>query len=226
MFALSTFMLDLAVDADMMKNSRHCRRERPYHHGDLYSSLVKAAEELLEIKGANALSLREVCQCAGVSHAAPYRHFRDKAALMEAVAKAGFDQLGAMTRDARTKHPGDPVMQILDAGRAYVAWATENPERTRLMFGGMMKSEDIDEDLHRTAEAAYDEIYRIIDDGRSAGVFGGRDTDSVVLSAWSAVHGLTMLILGSGKLTPDSPGDVRDLADVVGETMLSGIRSR
>jgi AcrR family transcriptional regulator len=178
-------MLDLAVDADMMKNSRHCRRERPYHHGDLYSSLVKAAEELLEIKGANALSLREVCQCAGVSHAAPYRHFRDKAALMEAVAKAGFDQLGAMTRDARTKHPGDPVMQILDAGRAYVAWATENPERTRLMFGGMMKSEDIDE-----------------------------------------VHGLTMLILGSGKLTPDSPGDVRDLADVVGETMLSGIRSR
>ena len=92
-------MLDLGPDPDMMKNSGHTRRERPYHHGDLYSSLVKAAEDLLEEKGANALSLREVCQCAGVSHAAPYRHFRDKAALMEAVAKAGFNQ--------RPGNPGD-----------------------------------------------------------------------------------------------------------------------
>jgi AcrR family transcriptional regulator len=223
---MSTFVLDLGPDPDMMKNSGQTRRERPYHHGDLYSSLVKAAEDLLEEKGANALSLREVCQCAGVSHAAPYRHFRDKAALMEAVAKAGFNQLGEMISEARARHPGEPEMQILDAGRAYVAWATENPERTRLMFGGMMKSDTIDEDLHQSAEAAYEEIYRIIDEGRSTGVFGGRDTDSVVLSAWSAVHGLTMLILGSGKLTPENPRDVRGLADIIGDTVLSGIRSR
>ena len=209
-----------------MKKSRHCSRTRPYHHGDLHSSLVEAAERLLEEKGAHALSLREVCQCAGVSHAAPYRHFRDKAALMEAVARAGFEQLGAMTRDARTRHPGDPENQLRDAGVAYVAWATQNPERTRLMFGGLMTSEDIDEDLHASAEAAYEEIYRIIDDGRKGGIFGGRDTDSVVLSAWSAVHGLTMLILGSGRLTPEGPADVTALAEMVGETILYGIRTR
>lgn len=196
---------------------------RPYHHGDLYRTLVEAAEILLEARGAASVSLREVCQSAGVSHAAPYRHFRDKAALMEAVAQAGFEQLGEMIRAARERNPDDPVCQLRDAGIAYVLWATDNPERTRLMFGGMMKSDDIDEELHETAEAAYGEIYEIIDAGRLAGIFTGASTETVVLSCWAAVHGLTMLILGTRKLSPTSKKEIRSLAAAVCDTILAGI---
>ncbi len=209
----------------MKDSNQNLGEPRPYHHGDLYRSLVTSAERLLEERGVGGVSLREVCQCAGVSHAAPYRHFRDKAALMEAVAQAGFEQLGEMLRSARKRSPGDPLGQLRDAGIAYVMWATDNPERTRLMFGGMMKSDAIDDDLRRTADEAYAEIYRIIDEGRREGAFSGPDTDSVVLASWAAVHGLTMLILGSGKLTPESAGEIRSLASRVCDTILAGVRA-
>jgi AcrR family transcriptional regulator len=144
---------------------------------------------------------------------------------MEAVARAGFEQLGRMISEARDRHPDKPVRQLRDAGVAYVLWATQNPERTRLMFGGMMKSDQIDEVLHQSAEAAYNEIYGIIDCGRNDGIFGGQSTDEVVLSCWSAVHGLTMLILGSGKLSPAGETEIRALAESVCDTILNGIQA-
>ena len=197
-----------------------------YHHGDLYSTLVSAAEALLEEKGVAGVSLREVCQSAGVSHAAPYRHFRDKAALLEAIAKDGFERLGVMIREARARFPSEPESQLQEAGLAYVYWATDNPERTRLMFGGMMKSDNVSTTLRESADSAYAEIWKIIDAGRRSGAFGGPDTDSVVISAWSAVHGLTMLILGSGKISPSGREQIRALAETVCETILLGLRTR
>jgi AcrR family transcriptional regulator len=223
MFAVSTFMLDCVL-VHMFGDTSLTRTS--YHHGDLYSSLVAAAESLLEQKGVAGVSLREVCQCAGVSHAAPYRHFRDKAALLEAIAKDGFERLGVMLREARTRFPSEPEDQLREAGLAYVYWATDNPERTRLMFGGMMKSEDVSPSLRESADSAYAEIWEIIDAGRRSGAFGGADTDSVVICAWSAVHGLTMLILGTGKISPSGRDQIRALAETVCETILLGLRSR
>ena len=64
-----------------------------YHHKDLRGQLIQAAIALLPAKGANGLSLREVAKAAGVSHTAPYRHFKDKAALLAAIAQTGFERL-------------------------------------------------------------------------------------------------------------------------------------
>ena len=94
------------------------------------------------------------------------------------------------------------------------------------MFGGMMKSDDVCPALRETADSAYAEIYGIIDDGRKSGAFGGDSTDSIVISAWSAVHGLTMLILGSGKISPSSEQQTHALAQSVCETILTGLRTR
>lgn len=209
-----------------MAGSKTIATRSSYHHGDLRCTLVEAAEHLLEAEGLASLSLREVAKLAGVSHSAPYRHFRSKAGLLEAVAEAGFRRLADLVNDARERNPDDPEAQLRAAGIAYVEWATQNPERTHLMFGGMMKAADTPQVLHDCAEHAYAGIYSIIDDGRRAAVFGGEDTDSVVISAWSAVHGLTMLVLGSGKLNPDGPDEVRQLATRLCETILTGIRSR
>jgi AcrR family transcriptional regulator len=197
-----------------------------YHHGDLRRTLVEAAETLLEERGAAGLSLREVAKRAGVSHAAPYRHFHDKAALLDAIAQAGFERLSSRLREAHDRNPRDHEAQLKDAGLAYVGWATERPERTRLMLGGMMKEDPLCTCLHAAAEDAFGWIFRIIDGGRAAGVFGGPDTHSVVISAWSAVHGLAMLILNSGKLHARGPAEVRHLAEVVCETIADGIRAR
>jgi AcrR family transcriptional regulator len=193
-----------------------------YHHGDLREALVCSAEQLLEKRGAAGLSLREAAKLAGVSHAAPYRHFRSKAQLLEAVAKAGFERLASSLEAVRRDHPGDPPKQLVAAGHAYVEWAMANPERTRLMYGGMMKS-NVPEDLHESAEACYQAMYKVMDEGRETGIFRGLDTDTMVISGWSAVHGLTMLLLGSGKLDPTGPDQIQQLVSTVCNSMLFGI---
>lgn len=199
---------------------------RTYHHGDLRRTLVEAAEGLLEERGAGGLSLREVAKRAGVSHAAPYRHFHDKAALLDAIAQAGFERLSERVRAAWDGHPDDPRTQLREAGVAYVCWATERPERTRLMMGGMMREDPLCTRLHAAAEDAFQWIFRVIDEGRAAGVFGGSDTRSVVISAWSAVHGLAMLILNSGKVSAETPEEVARLAALVCDTVADGIQIR
>src|ERR1700754_5334646 len=74
---------------------------RPYHHGDLRRALIDAARRLLESEGPSALSLRAVAREAGVSPAAPYHHFKDKAELLEAVAHEGWEMLEHAMADAK-----------------------------------------------------------------------------------------------------------------------------
>ena len=114
-----------------------------YHHGKLREALLAAGWELLGERGADALSLREVARRAGVSHAAPYRHFEDRAALLRALAEHGFSlferRLGACASPAAL-------------ARAYVSFAREQPARFRLMFDGDNASASVRAALARTLE--------------------------------------------------------------------------
>ncbi|MEM8933179.1 MAG: TetR/AcrR family transcriptional regulator, partial [Acidobacteriota bacterium] len=103
------------------------RAPRSYHHGDLRAALVDAAARLLEDDGATALSLRSVAREAGVSHTAPYRHFRDKHELLEAVAASGFRALEARLDAVVEKHPNDARRQIVEACRGYVSETLARP---------------------------------------------------------------------------------------------------
>ena len=79
------------------------RRPRSYHHGNLKQALLEASLDLIRKAGAGAFTLREVARRAGVSHNAPYRHFRDKEELLAALAAEGFDRLtAAMTKAAES----------------------------------------------------------------------------------------------------------------------------
>src|ERR1700716_321467 len=99
-----------------------------YHHGDLKAALLQTAGETLEKQGLALISLRETARRAGVSHNAPYRHFPDREALLAALAAEGFAMLGERLRD----QPGRVM------GEAYVRFALEQPQRFRLMFGGLL----------------------------------------------------------------------------------------
>ena len=113
-----------------------------YQHGNLREALVQAGLKLLSEGGVEGLSLRAAAQLAGVSHAAPYRHFKDKDALVAAIAEQGFRLLTASMRaqlavlDAR--HSVDTHERLVALGKGYVGFAWEHLAYFRVIFGGVL----------------------------------------------------------------------------------------
>lgn len=104
-----------------------------YHHGDLRQTLIEAALRTVERAGAEALSLRELAEAAGVSRAAPYRHFADRDDLLAHVAARGFEDLNRED-EAALAGPGDGATRLRAASRVYVDFAERRPGLFKLMF--------------------------------------------------------------------------------------------
>lgn len=154
---------------------------RRYHHGNLRSALLESARGILE-EGASDLSLRAVARRAGVSHAAPYRHFPNHEALLVELAKEGFVEL----RDelvAAAAQKGVESDRVANIGAAYMRFAAKRPALARLMFGPQLPNRDSFPELTAAADAIGDEIGKAVND------------NALGLAVWAAVHGLAMLIL-------------------------------
>src|ERR1700758_477991 len=108
--------------------------DRPYHHGHLRATLLAEAERTLSEDGIEALSLRELARRAGVSHAAPRRHFADRQALVDALVEAGVTRLADEVRTAIDDADGDYPARLRAAAAAYVRFATRDAALTELMF--------------------------------------------------------------------------------------------
>lgn len=193
-----------------------------YHHGDLRNALVAAAIDILKDRGIAGLSLREVAAAAGVSHAAPYRHFQDKQALLNAIAVQGHQRLRDGCRTAQRDWPDDPKRQWTEAGIHYVRYVLDNPEIAQVMFGSGVPSVQPDAALQQVATEAIAALAEIIENGKAAGLYRGRDTQDLVLTSMCSVHGLSMLISGgfAGSL---SHRQVRALAMRIAETLWRGL---
>lgn len=176
----------------MVPNETHGR----YHHGDLRNALIQAATTVLVEKGAAALSLREVARVAGVSHAAPYRHFRDKAALLRVLAQGGFERLTAAINTAAENSPHNPEQKLIEAGVAYVRNAVQHPEITRLMFAATIEPQQ-DRAYLAASAASYEALLDIIREGIEQGSFRQQPPQQLVLVAWASMHGLAMLAVAS-----------------------------
>lgn len=170
----------------------------PYHHGDLRRALLDAALDAVREKGLSGLSLREVARRAGVSHAAPAHHFRDKAALVTALAAEGWNRLADALHEAAGRGFGE-------VGVAYVLFATSNPAYFAVMRApaGLVRGDD--PELRAAQKRAAEPLWA-----------GSRRPDgthdpTMALAAWSLVHGLAILIL-EGAVTPEPGSDVATLA--------------
>ncbi|UAK25942.1 TetR/AcrR family transcriptional regulator [Sphingomonas nostoxanthinifaciens] len=156
---------------------------------DLRARLMAAALAALE-RGED-VGLRAVARDAGVSAMAPYRHFRDKAALLAAVAMRGFDDLRTVllaadaTPDARDA--------LLAQGEAYLAFARARPALFRLMFAGH------DGGPPPVEDNAYGVMVRRIKQ------LAPVDLEAATLACWSAVHGMATLALDGGLPAGGSP---------------------
>ncbi len=167
-----------------------------YHHGNLRPALVAAALERIESHGVEGVTLRAVAAQVGVSHAAPYAHFRDKNALLAAVAAAGFRELQARLRASRKSQRRGSGNALARMGALYVAFAREHPALYALMFGrdvGQARSDELDE----ASEAAWRELQETV-----AADVTPSQARAAALAAWSLVHGLASL-LGAGRIRVD-----------------------
>jgi len=117
-----------------MNPSDRWRRPQSYHHGNLKQVLLEAARKLIEQYGPAGFSLTEAARLAGVSPAAPYRHFRDRDALLAEVARSGFERFAARLDMAWNNGIPTPLSALEHLGRAYLAFARDEPASYTVMF--------------------------------------------------------------------------------------------
>jgi AcrR family transcriptional regulator len=161
---------------------------RPYHHGDLRRALVDAARRLLEAEGPTALSLRAVAREAGVSPAAPYHHFKDKAELLDAVAQEGWDMLEHAMGEAKGRTEGR--QQLTALGIAYVCFAREHPALYRVMYDAARDNEALPADMQDpNRDSAYCMVRNTMVE-HGADPANETDLELATIAAWCGAHGL------------------------------------
>jgi AcrR family transcriptional regulator len=174
---------------------------RPYHHGNLRTDLLDAAEHSLRAHGVEQLSLRDLARDVGVSHAAPRRHFTDRRALLDALAESGFMRLGAKLRAAVNEidDEDDLPARLYAFASAYVRFATENAELTGLMNSS--KHRPGATAVAEAAAAAFGQISDLIEEGQERGELEGDDPEGIGLVIYATVLGITSM-LNSGMIEP------------------------
>ena len=168
------------------RSTRQRDGARRYHHGDLRRELLRVAREAVARDGAQAVSLSALARLAGVSQPAPYRHFPDRDALLEAVAADAFQDFACtLTEAVADREPADALAAM---ALAYVSFGEGNIELYRLMFGSRLTPEaKTGSNLDKASERAFDLLSAAM-----AAISAGYNRESVYL-AWAQLHGLVML---------------------------------
>ncbi|MGW0252421.1 TetR/AcrR family transcriptional regulator [Nocardia goodfellowii] len=194
-------------------------RARSYHHGDLRAELLQRAEATLRESGVDGLSLRQLARDTGVSHGAPTRHFRDKQALLDALAIAGFERLGADFENlAATGSTPDPMRAM---ARTYLRFATENSALLALMFA-RRHSPVAGDVMSQAVDRAFAVPISLIADAQSRGEIIPDDPRRIALTAVAALQGLATF-LSSGLVVAEAAEEWLD--GLVSHVML-GLRPR
>jgi AcrR family transcriptional regulator len=127
---------------------------RGYHHGNLREALIRATLDLIAERGLSGFTFAEAARGAGVSSAAPYRHYRDRQALIADVAREGFERFGAELERAWNGGRPTPLAAFENLGRAHLAFARNEPAYFSAMFEGGI-APDSDPELAQAADRAF-----------------------------------------------------------------------
>jgi AcrR family transcriptional regulator len=161
----------------------------------LRAALLAEAERTVRERGAQGLSLRELARAVGVSHAAPRRHFPDRQALLEALAQAGFERLGAELREAHDSAGAEFQSRLQATAAAYVCFATRDAALLELMFAG--KHREPSDTLRLVAESAFSVMLELIEQGQSEGALDHGEPERVALVLFATIQGVAALVTGS-----------------------------
>lgn len=191
-----------------------------YHHGDLRTALLHEAAALITEHGAEGVTMRALGERLGVSRAAPYRHFKDKAELLVAVAASGFQRLGERLAAIDAGAPGSSVTRVRKLGEAYIRFAVENPAHYRVMYGRESLSRQDLPELREAANALFEHLVTVFETHQASGALKRQDPRGQAYVAWSAVHGMASLLI-DGQIT--ATDDIDGLIRQTTRTLLDGM---
>ncbi|EED33103.1 transcriptional regulator, TetR family [gamma proteobacterium NOR5-3] len=197
---------------------------KTYHHGDLRNALIVGAAEIIEESGSLNFAMADAARRAGVSTAAPYRHFRDRDALLEAVSQLAFYGLGLSVRDAVENTEHGSIEGIIAIGQTYIDYVIRKAAFYDLMWGDAgARSMDADS-FDKKASGFYVLVDAVDAYTRKQGL---KDIDLLDLAVqlWSMVHGMSAISM-SGKLPyfyPDA--DIPKMLDSSTRIFMEGLKA-
>jgi AcrR family transcriptional regulator len=197
---------------------------RGYHHGNLREALIQAAQDLIGAKGPAGFTIAEAARLAGVSPAAPYRHFRDAESLLAEVATRGFDAFrNRLAAALAASAPTDPAHAAEAVGRAYLAFAREEPAFYAAMFEARIAREPFP-DLQAAGDRAFGVLRTLADRLSSAARIQPRPPALMIaLHLWSTAHGVASLFGRADASRRPLPMSAEDLLEAAVLIYLQGL---
>lgn len=206
-----------------MERSKDSSGRRGYHHGNLREALIDAAMKLIADRGPEGVTLTEAARMAGVSPAAPYRHFRDRANLMSAVAVQGFTTFADALETAWDNGKAGPLAALQRVGKAYLAFARREPAYFAAMFEAGIDHGG-DPELSRQSDRAFGVVrdataalHAILPADRRAPPL------MIALHIWSMAHGIASLFLRADHARRNLPVSPEDLLEAGTLIYLDGL---
>lgn len=192
------------INFDIVKISRFNRpmtiSKKQYHHGDLTTSLLKAAALIIQEQGVESLSMRKLADRVGVSRTAPYHHFKDKNALLCALAEAGFRKqeqrlLSLLTRSQRSRQTAKDAFN--EYVSSYLEYALEHSETYDLMYGRTLwKAGEPSESLKAASKQTFKTWLEWVAELQKEAVLPSDNTPlRIGQTTWASLHGLARLFI-------------------------------
>ncbi len=207
------------------KSEQPHKKKKPgfYHHGDLRRSMIAATFELLRKEGIAGVTLRGAARLAGVSQAAPYRHFANREALLASAGAEAFTDLVDSMAAHAVAAGSDPLLRFRGIGVAYVCFAAEDPSRFRFMFGSDLADKSRYPELEQAANRSFEILLEAISECQRAGAVRKGPAEPLALLAWSAVHGLAALIVDRQTACSGLKGAPEEVAARLTEDLNQGL---
>jgi AcrR family transcriptional regulator len=168
-------------------------RKAHYHHGELREALIQATRKLVEERGAENFTLADACRVAGVTTAAPYRHFQGKQEILEEIVSRGFDEMRKRAMTAVAEKGEGTLEGIIAMGQGYVAFAVQETGVFRLMFGQKpsLKNAEL---VVGTGQACFQHVIDQVALYCKRNKVRG-DAQEIALKLWTFVHGAASLLI-------------------------------
>lgn len=196
-----------------------------YHHGHLKDALKTVALEIVRESGEKGLTFRELARRTGVTHTAPYAHYKNKDALLAAVAADGFRKLAARMEQAAADLDPDPLVQLAAIAQGYLEFAMEDEAYHEIVFGAEISVDRADPELRAADDDAFDFARGLFASAQEKGAIRDLPTEKLTLVLWASILGCAEA-LRMGIAQKRGIQDRDELIRLLLDVMLGGIAPR